>query len=1213
MSRGGWLGVAAFVAGLSSACTRDVALLQTEAHVRLAYDGVVSIRVLDAADGAHVVSCSEVGSFRPVHRYVPSSGFSSLASYAAKELAARPSELIRLPLEVPANPWGAGLVYVQALSEEGLPVLEGCVCARFDPDGLSEDVDANFEVLRRCRRFDEGPFDVGLEPLVPEGFELTACGAEAFVGLTGEHQLRPGICLEPRPCGGTGGSEPCYECSSESCEELGDLSFATVRITSEPPGRVAVGAQVTDRRGMVVPRSNIDSCDGELSLSAEIPGRPESRIEVPIECTPRVELQLVATQVISDSDPLLATVRADDRDGIAVAFDADGATEVELFRLGDRLEATSSADFPGEKPLSMRGEKNQGSSLALLTRGPTENAILRAFRATLGVESLTVVSTASGSCTRVCAESCGDRGMCPKSVTSATLFGADVDLDGRADLAFATPDGALSVYRSDAESEGVLHRCECGELLPLRAVAFDYREREGPTILFGSKDGLFVQGSTSRLAGPRCSLTTRACESGLECVQRCDDPFGTCFTPCVVGAADCPGRQVCIPSAPGSSSGLCTRQTLGCDVPTKILDRGPVQGLALGRFDSGTEDDLAVLLESPNGPELSVLFGRLDALQDGHRLSLYEMLADGSTPVAMAVAEVNADGFDDLVVLAHDRDQKARLDLWIGRGRGSMAPIVGAPIRCDSVRADLAMGDFDADGRDDVVVVCGASESSKLSIFAPRATDGQRGVNFAAPIVLTGAQGSRPVALALGQVTGDLSLDLVALSCESADAKGCGLGAAARPPLGRTRLTVFDDLLASPRGEPLGVELGWAGSGLWVGPLSERDHDDVVVVNARSADCATPACERSEIRVINAGGDPSGWSVDRLSVDNAVGLAAFRSDVLGSSSLVTLGQGRSVNDRPCSTRDMCLPHDVCPRLEECGCPPEELCQCPRGECDIGVCVPQTRALSVIDPRPLMVERFSCEEPLLECSRGAQPRSTCGCAGDPDAPCELDSCGCEVPIRARVGAFGQAAVAYDVAPMASDQGDDLVVATDRGIAMFRQGGQGVSFDRTLSVGSVRDVELGYLDSDSSYDLAWIDTSPCPVGGPLEAVCPLGKSRSQARGCLGVLSFDERGDWTGATSCVRRQLEFEPTAICLGDFDGNGVTDVAVTSASTSKIDVFLSSLESRSGPRLSAPVRVAIPAWLVGGPLLCRDLNGDRRTDLVTASRGGEVIVFSSKP
>jgi Flp pilus assembly secretin CpaC len=130
----------------------------------------------------------------------------------------------------------------------------------------------------------------------------------------------------------------------------------------------------------------------------------------------------------------------------------------------------------------------------------------------------------------------------------------------------------------------------------------------------------------------------------------------------------------------------------------------------------------------------------------------------GNAPVALATADFNGDGHQDLVV-ANNKDSTISVLLGVGDGTfGTQTPITIPGGTLPSTPSAVAVGDFDGDKNLDIAVT-DSSNNSVLILFG----DG-RG-NFAAPTAATTyPTGNNPVALLAADLNGDGILDLAVVN-----------------------------------------------------------------------------------------------------------------------------------------------------------------------------------------------------------------------------------------------------------------------------------------------------------------------------------------------------------------------------------------------------------------------------------------------------------------
>ena len=130
----------------------------------------------------------------------------------------------------------------------------------------------------------------------------------------------------------------------------------------------------------------------------------------------------------------------------------------------------------------------------------------------------------------------------------------------------------------------------------------------------------------------------------------------------------------------------------------------------------------------------------------------------GRGPSALAAADVNADGLLDLLV---GNETEGTLLVLLGDGAGGFRPASGSPSTAGPNPLDIAVGDFNRDGRLDVAIA--NHDTSGVTVLL-----GGASAAFTPAIGSPFFTGSRPHvhSVAAADLTGDGNLDLVA---ESAD------------------------------------------------------------------------------------------------------------------------------------------------------------------------------------------------------------------------------------------------------------------------------------------------------------------------------------------------------------------------------------------------------------------------------------------------------------
>src|SRR5262245_30920318 len=210
---------------------------------------------------------------------------------------------------------------------------------------------------------------------------------------------------------------------------------------------------------------------------------------------------------------------------------------------------------------------------------------------------------------------------------------------------------------------------------------------------------------------------------------------------------------------------ICISAALSTASPAvaKPLFPGPVlrfnsnpTSLAAGDFNQDGINDLVVVTPYSFNSKVSVLLGRAEGT-----FSDPVSLAVGATPGSVAVADINGDGRQDIVV-ANAGD--ASISLFLGMGDGTFAP--QSRIATTVSSSSPVTADFNGDGITDIAV--GNSAGDKLAVLL-----GFGDVTFSAPVLYsTGI----PVSIAAGDLNHDGKLDLVTANLSAGVAVLLGLG-----------------------------------------------------------------------------------------------------------------------------------------------------------------------------------------------------------------------------------------------------------------------------------------------------------------------------------------------------------------------------------------------------------------------------------------------------
>jgi len=336
--------------------------------------------------------------------------------------------------------------------------------------------------------------------------------------------------------------------------------------------------------------------------------------------------------------------------------------------------------------------------------------------------------------------------------------------------------------------------------------------------------------------------------------------------------------------------------------------------------------------------------------------------------------------------------------------------------------------------------------------------------------------------------------------------------------------------------------------------------------------------------------------------------------------------------------------DQCPDSpEDCGCPPNERCECTEADgcpniSQPGTCVAQDKFVDrlangwaeerppvgcdVASPLGCFENKNGCHDPQLYCTKGGEAVvSECACGDRPGNSCQaVDGCGCKVPVQISIG--DQAGVvAHDIAvgKLTNVPGADLLAASDGGLDFLPR--QAETFKWTIRKTPTRVVDFVRtlkLDRDNVEDIAWLSKAACEQYANGSEPCPLMRELSPTgmideqlpRGCLGlyVRKVDNKVDTVTDDGCRRFMLPFEPAGVCVGDVNGDTFSDLAVSSFDHASVFLFLG---DGSGGMLDPPLEMPLAGGGKGGVVACADVDGDDVTDVVVVGKDGVVSVVRS--
>lgn len=173
--------------------------------------------------------------------------------------------------------------------------------------------------------------------------------------------------------------------------------------------------------------------------------------------------------------------------------------------------------------------------------------------------------------------------------------------------------------------------------------------------------------------------------------------------------------------------------------------------ITAGDFNGDGKTDLAVLNAGEVGTDgsVSILLGN----GDGTFAPALRTLATGKEPNSIVVADFNGDGIPDLAVAncgAHD--EGGSISVLLGKGDGEFTPASASP-EVDGLSSGMIVADFNGDGIPDVAFAVTRRDSGLIRVL-PGNGDG----TFSAPLDIS--TGTAPSSIAVGDFNGDGNLDM---------------------------------------------------------------------------------------------------------------------------------------------------------------------------------------------------------------------------------------------------------------------------------------------------------------------------------------------------------------------------------------------------------------------------------------------------------------------